>query len=239
METLNLLLCDDDETCSAALAHELSRLGKENGILVRIHRYANGMQLLHSYPEKADLVFLDVEMPVMDGIDVGKELRKIDSRVTIIYTTSHAQYAIRGYEVDAFRYLLKPIAYSVLEREILPKMRLLSNDLETRICIRTADGPHFLTRSDINYVETAPNHHIRIHAAGCDLLTGGTLSEFELILSDSRFFKCHASYLVNLDSILSIGKTDLKTADQTMIPISKHRRKDLMETLAKRTEEVF
>ena len=84
---------------------------KENGEVFNITVYSDGDQIVHKYKSQFDIILMDVEMKFMDGMSAAEEIRKVDTEVVIIFITNMAQYAIRGYAVDALDYVLKPVSY--------------------------------------------------------------------------------------------------------------------------------
>ena len=109
----------EDEAASAQLLEEcLLRYRTEAGAEMMITRFSNAEELLRDYRGEFDLLFMDVDMPGINGIDASRRLREMDSRVVLIFVTNLAQYAIYGYEVDALDYILKPVNYYALKLKL-------------------------------------------------------------------------------------------------------------------------
>ena len=108
---LHIAIVEDEDACARQLEEYLQRFQEENGIQISVERFADGMELTERYHPGWDLILLDVEMPRLDGISAAAEIRAQDSAVQMIFITNMAQYAIKGYEVDALDYVLKPVSY--------------------------------------------------------------------------------------------------------------------------------
>lgn len=104
-------IVDDNASDAERLKGLIERYAKESGAQMAIRTFKNGMSFLEHYTADTDVVFLDVEMPIMNGIDVAKKLRETDTGVCIVFVTNHAQFALKGYLVNALDYVIKPISY--------------------------------------------------------------------------------------------------------------------------------
>ena len=148
-------------------------------------------------------------MPDMDGIDLGKEIRKVDPNARIIYISSSPEFAVKSFEARAFYYILKPLDqtqfYSVLD---LALENLAQDSLNT-INIKTASGSSRIVKSDIMYVERKDRkscYTLVSDIVYSTYLTSSFLAANEELLSDSRFFACGKSLIVNLSHIKSIDR---------------------------------
>ena len=108
---LNIAIVEDEKEMSNCLRDYLIKFFNEENISIDVSIFDNGNIFLEKYKLNYNLIFLDIKMPSIDGMEVAQKIRKIDKNVMIIFVTSLAQYAIKGYEVNAFDYILKPIDY--------------------------------------------------------------------------------------------------------------------------------
>ena len=104
MEKVKFIICDDDAEIVKQLTDYIERLCREIGTLYTISSYTDGELFISHYKEKADIIFMDVEMPIMSGMEAAELLRQTDKGVTLVFTTSFEKYAIKGYSVNAYRY---------------------------------------------------------------------------------------------------------------------------------------
>ncbi len=108
---LNIAIVEDNTKDIEVLQAHLEQFSKENQVQVETHIYRDGLDIFDDYRPIYDLILLDIEMKHLDGISTAEKIRKTDRKVLIMFITNLAQYAIRGYEVDALDYVLKPINY--------------------------------------------------------------------------------------------------------------------------------
>ena len=226
---LRIAICDDDQVCRATAENMIRRLAEEEALTVCVLGYSSGEELLADYPENLDILLLDIEMPGINGIETAREIRKTDPELTMVFMTSFAQYAIEGYTVKAYRYLLKPLGYPSFSQELREVFRTLYYRCDPDIVVRNDQGLFRLTVKDIQYAETAPNKHVRIHSAANSVLCYQTMQSVEGLLEPYRmFFRCHTSFLINFHAVSEITGNDVRLISGALIPVSKHRRKDML-----------
>ena len=224
---MRIAICDDQAVC---LEQTLSAVRKCVSISeARIDLYKSGLAFLKEFNSRPyDLVFLDIEMPEIDGITLAKNLRKLNADVPIIFLTSHLEYALVGYEVNALRYLTKPVDTEKL-REVLSIV--MDRMRQQRILwIKTDMGEQKLPVKDILYME-AQNQNIMIHTVKDAYCVRYNLSDYEKELSQDGFFRIHRGYLVSLSRIKSVGKGETILANNTALPVSRTKEKELKEAL--------
>ena len=174
--------------------------------------------------EKIDLLFLDIEMPVLKGTDFFKNLV---SKPKVIFTTAYRDYAFDGFELNAVDYLLKPITFSRFFRAI-EKFKIQQEPVNLKINPNDSplkDGYIFVTRnrkktkvvfSDILYIESLKDY-VKIHLTDKSLTVKFSISAFEKEL-DNRFVRIHRSYIINRNKITAYTKNDVEIG-KTEIPI--------------------
>ena len=194
--------------------------------------YEEGQTLLQNYREDIDILFLDIQLPDITGMEVAKQIRKIDKNVLIVFVTNLHQYAIEGYEVGAFDFVLKPLNYTgfsmKLERicnELLHKSR------QETYTIKTRQGMRKLLIIDIDYVEVM-NHDLIFHMGEEKIKIRRTMSELVRALSPYYFSQCNSCYLVNLRRIEEIKGNVVRVGNE-LLTISKQKRKPFLEDVAK------
>lgn len=108
---IKIAVVEDEIEMTNQLLKYVKQFFNENDLDYSVATYNNAIKLLDNYDFSFDLILMDINMPLLDGMSASKKLREIDSEVTLIFITSLAQYAINGYEVNAFDFVLKPISY--------------------------------------------------------------------------------------------------------------------------------
>ena len=195
----------------------------------RITHYEDAETFLHAYQSQFDLLFLDIDLPGMDGIKAAKELRKADVSVPLVFLTNLSRFAINGYEVNAADYLLKPIdAYSLALK--MPKvLRMIENNVDKAITVITKNSVHRFAVSQILYVEVAA-HQLSFHTELGVYTSRGSMKEIEGILDRHHFRRCNNCYLVNLAHVTGIQDNSVLVGGQELA-ISRPKKKYFLNEL--------
>ena len=229
---LNLVILEDQAEQMERLAGMLEKYAASHpGFSYALKRYDRSIPLLTEYKCDADILFLDIQVPDMLGMDVAKRIRAMDGKVIIIFITMLTQYAIEGYSVGAFDYVLKPIRYDEFSAKMDRVCRMLAHQ-KTSLTLeaRTKEEIRLISADEITYIEVA-NHDILIHTDGEVIRQWGSLKSYEDKLASGHFVRCNACYLVNLKYVRGING-DLVTVHQDDLTISKAKRKDFLAAVA-------
>ena len=227
---IRIAICDDNAQTCALLHGYARRLAEEEGFPISIQTFTGGDELLRRYPERLDLLILDVQMPGINGIETARELRCFDREVTLVFMTNFAQYAIDGYSVQAYQYLLKPVAYSRFRKELAPILRQKIRQKGEGFCIKNDQGVFHVSVRQILYVETTVSKNVLVHLEGETITAYMSLRQAETELGSSGcFYRCHNSYLVNFNYVRSIQKDDVILSNGKRIPVSRQRRKEMVD----------
>ncbi len=223
-------IAEDEEAAVQQLQQFLHQFAEENDIEIQIDIFCSGAELTEHYRCRWDLLILDVDMPVMNGLETARSIREADGDVCIIFITNLAQYAIKGYEVDAIDYILKPVNYYALSMRLKRVLRTVRSREEHRIVVKKDGDLIRLPLSRIFYIEVY-SHNLNYHTAEGDLETGGpSLSHLEKELKQYGFVRCHNGYLVNLRYVDSVQGNNLCVMGKKL-PVSRNRRRDVLNAL--------
>lgn len=229
---LKIMALEDDPSELRRLTDYLARYREEKPeFSYSLTSYDRGVAFLDHYRRDADLIFLDIRLPDMLGMEVAKHVRAADENVMIIFVTSLTQYAIEGYSVEAFDYILKPLHYP----SFAAKLRRAEKQLSMRergifVDLRDKEGGHRLAADSITFIESS-GHDLLFHTGGKTVRQWGTLSTYEKLLAPASFIRCHTSYLVNLKYVQGVKK-DTVLVDGSEIPVSRPKRKEFLAALA-------
>ncbi len=226
---MRIAICDDDKIFHSNFEEYLEKYFFSLDII--IDTYGSGEELLKAYNSKKvcyDLIFLDMEMDKINGIDTAKGIRNIDEDVILIFLTSHVEYAPEGYEVNAYRFLTKPInemklinALKDVNREFIKNKKLVIKDGHDEVLIKIRD---------ILYIE-AKNNNISINIKNHNFLIRKTLNEIEEELSSDMFFRTHRSYLVNLSYVRIYDNKEIQLENGEKIVISRNKAKEFKSSI--------
>lgn len=229
---MRVAIAEDEKECTKVLIEYLEAFGKENDVDIHSFTYENGMQLLSAYQEEWDLLLLDIEMPLMDGLKLAHKIREMDTNVLIIFITKMAQYAMAGYEVAALDYLLKPVNYYAFSMKMRRVVELLQTRQQKHLVVQGNGFIRKLAVETIRYMEVS-GHTISYHTPqGVISATGSrSIRELEEQLSANGFARCSQCYLVNLEYVQSVEKSTVVLMGGECLNISRSRRKPFMQAL--------
>lgn len=225
---MKIAIVEDNAVDSEILEELLSKFFLQENINFELFIYTSGEDLLVDWPSDFDIVFLDIHMEKMNGIEAAARIRETNERVVIIFVTHDPQYSLMGYSVDALDYLIKPITFDLLDRVLSKAVRRLGNLDRTCITIRNNEGYFIVNPMDIQYIELA-NRKLVIHTSTGSIACLKTMQNMADQLPDT-FFRCHSAFLINLNAVESVRGPYAVVAGK-MIPVSKHRKQEFFSSL--------
>lgn len=231
---LHIGILEDEIPQQKQMETFLEQYQRENpDFFYEVQFYTTGMELLDKYSVIYDLLFLDIRLPDMLGIEAARRIREKDTNVVIVFVTNLTQYALDGYSVNAYDYILKPLLYDAF-RAKLDRIRkvLFHRKTEKWLTLKTRQEVHRVAADAISYIEVV-GHTLVFHADERDISLWGTLAQYEEELCNYYFSRCNACYLVNLRYVESIKGNTLYLTNGNELLISKTRRKPFLEELAR------
>ena len=224
---MRIAVCDDEELFRIEFKTILDK------VLVNseydIDTFSGGSSLYEAFLKNPfDLVFLDIEMPGIDGITLAKRLRAVSENVQIVFLTSHIEYALEGYEVNALRYLVKPVDMNKLS-EVLKYIQDKKNN-SRQIMIKQEGEDIVIDISDVIYIESL-DKNVRIVTSKSEYITRYNISDYEEELKNSGFLRIHRGYLISLSKVKKIVKNDVVMDGDISLPVSRSNIKTLKDAL--------
>lgn len=227
---------EDDDTEFISIKTMLDRFTSETADAPRFEcvRFDNAVTFLQNYKPVYDIVFMDIGLPGMNGFEAAKKLRETDGSVLLIFVTNMSQFAVSGYEVGAFDFIVKPIKYGAIKLKLTRALQKLDSRDDKKITVPSTDGMRVVSVSTIRYVEVM-NHDIVYHTTQGDIKSYGSLKKAEAVLPADTFTRCNSCYLVNLKYVTGIKEfTAFVGGDE--ISISHSKKKDFLDAIAKYME---
>lgn len=229
---MRIAICEDEDKYAEQLIGYIKEWSETENIPVEIFTQVTAEKFLYEWEdsEDYDLLFLDIKMGSMTGMELAKIIRRTNKDVAIIFATSIAEYAISGYSVDAMQYLLKPVrkedCFTCLNK-VYQSDRIIKyflyNDFEKLIRI-----PH----EDIIYIEKFAHNASMVTSKG-EYTFRKTIAQLLAELNDDLFIQCHKSYILNIRHMESISKTFALMSNDVEVPLSKNLVKEINERFYK------
>ncbi len=220
---------DNEKDQLRLLKEYCQRFEKESGQFLKCVFYENAFDFLEEYAGDYDAVFLDIDMPQMDGMTAAAHLRKIDKKTILVFITNWTKYALEGYKVDAMDYILKPVSYFNFSLE-LKKIMSRCKENEDYLWIHTRSCTKRLPAREIVYISIF-NHDVSVRTLEEEYTFRGTLKEIGTKLNPGLFARCHNCYVVNLAHVTEIRDGFAILDSRFKVEIARSRRKEFLDAL--------
>lgn len=220
---MRIAVIEDEQVHRELLASYIERWGNDRKATVSLTTFADAESFLFQWDDTVyDALFVDIQMAGMNGVELAKVVRRKDHSTSLVFTTGIADFWEEGYELEAMRYLLKPLS----EDKVYVCLDLINEKSKNDTCViihTPEEEIQKISVEDINYVE-AMGHGSRIgvmysEPAACR----ESISELTKILGTNDFQKCHRSYLCSLKNIHKIDREMIYFDDGSMIPVSRRK----------------
>ena len=230
-EMIKIAIVEDENDMALDLKKHIETFFNSNNKPFSIDIFDSAIKFLDKYKFGYNLVFMDINLPYMNGMSAAEKLRCEDEDVMIIFVTSLAQYAINGYKVNAFDYILKPVNYYNFSLTLERVLSHLKDDEESIVISSNKTSMKKISINKIKYIEIN-NHRIIFHTIDGNYETHGSLNYYADILKDHYFELCNRCYLVNLAMVSQVTPTSVVVDGESLI-ISRPKRKEFLHTLNK------
>lgn len=239
---LIIAICDDNDTDAAyvaSLVEVWAKKAAEKGTYCitgkpLIRRYPSAEAFLFDYEDhpEVDILLLDIEMKEMDGVSLAKKIRGDNETVQIIFITGFSEYIADGYDVSALHYLMKPVSADKL-MEVLDRAVLHLEKSERVLNLHTGDGLTVIPFRNVLCLE-AQRNYVYLRMLEDTVTVRSTLSSLEAELDD-RFYRCGRSYIINLDHIRSVARSEIRLSDGTLLPLPRGQYEPLNRAIINRS----
>lgn len=226
---LKIAIVEDEELSYLDLKMFIEKYSQKTGSLFSINWFRDGLHFISNYEPSYDIIFMDIKLPYIDGMETSKRLRKVDNNVALIFITNLMQYAIKGYEVNALDFMLKPVNYFDLEMKLNKAIDYVKNHQDDDITIAIGEVKKRIPIMEIYYIEVL-NHTLIFHTEKGNYETYGQLRKMEEKLNNKNFAKCNNSYLINLRHVNEVHSNFI-VVGKDEVTISHRKKKEFMEQL--------
>lgn len=225
-----IAVVEDEDCAAAALGDAISRYERIKGEEFGVTRYPDAVTFLKQRRPQLDMVFMDIVLPYMNGMDAAAKLRELDPDVTIVFVTNIVNFAVKGYSVGAAGFIVKPFAYDVFAETMERAMSSVRRERHRPyLSVQTDGALKKVPLSDILFAEV-DRHVIVYHTERGTIRTRGTMAALERKLLPEGFARCNICYLVNLRHVTEVRGADVMVGDRA-IRISRARKKEFVNAL--------
>lgn len=234
---IHIAVCDDESEVIEKINDSVTRFLTDNKHSFTIEKYYSGESLIES-KKKYDLIFLDIEMKELNGIETAQAIRSEDVDVKIVYITSYTDYWRRAYKVHAFDFISKPFSDEDIHNVLKDFLRIYNAENEKTVELKTADGAAVLKTKDILYfyIKDKEKRKVIVNTSHGEYVSTESLKEIYEKLDSEEFYKAHKSCIVNLRYVQSMGKNnggDIIMTNGTNIPLAIKKQKEFLYLLSK------
>ncbi len=222
-------IVEDNENAGNTLIKYLKEYELQRDMIFKVSLFKDALDFLQSFRNNYDLIFMDIELPDINGMEVVRKIRAQDSKVIVIFVTNMAQYAIRGYEVDAMDFIVKPVSYSAFAIKLDRAVQRLKSIAHKVIWINERTDKRRLRVEDIKYVEVA-HHNVIYHTTEGNYTTYDQLNNVQNVLEPYKFALCNRYLLVNLRFVTAIEEFSVTVAGEKL-QISRNKKKSFLISL--------
>ncbi len=201
----HIAVVEDEKEFSSQIQEFLKQYESEHDIKFKVSAFYDGSEILENYQNIYDIILLDIEMPKVNGMDAAEQIRKADSDVVLMFITNMASYAIRGYEVEALDFVMKPVTYYSFSMKMTRALKRVVKKEQQQIVLTLPGGVKKFGIQQIYYIEVQ-NHMLHYYTNEGEYVIRGTMQSVEEMLKPYPFVKCNHWYLVNLAHVAEVRK---------------------------------
>lgn len=225
----HVAIVEDEVSFATQLQEYLKQYEEENDVRFKVSVFSDGAEILEDYQPLYDIILLDIEMPKVNGMKAAEEIRAQDADVTLMFITNMANYAIRGYEVGALDFVMKPINYYTFSMKMTRVLKRTKQKAQQDILLTLPDGVKKMNVQQIYYVEVQ-NRMLYYHTDEGVFVMRGTMQSVEQMLAPYAFAKCNHWYIVNLKHVSEVKKNTAVVAGNEL-EVSRRNRTAFLKAL--------
>lgn len=233
---IRVAIVEDDECYISQLQQYLKDFEKDTGEELEVEIYQDGDAITSNYKAQHDIILMDIQMEFVDGMTAAEEIRRKDTEVIIMFITNMPQYAIRGYEVGALDYILKPVTYFAFSQKFGRAAARLKKKAKKSVVVQVKGGVHRMDVSSIYYIESQA-HNLVYHTQEGIFVSSGTMKQAEESLDGLNFSRGNKGYLINLEHVEGVQDKCAIVKGEKLL-LSRPRTNAFMQDLTRYWSEV-
>lgn len=226
---IHIAIVEDERSYVKQLIEYIDRFKQEFSREIKVTVFSDGDEIAENYTADYDIILMDIQMRFMDGMTAAEKIRELDGDVAIMFITNMTSYAVKGYEVDALDYIVKPVEYFSFSQKLLRAVERVKRREESYIMIPVENGIQKIPLEELYYVESFGHQLIYVTKKG-RFASRGVMKQVEVQLMPKGFFRNAKSYLVNMKYVEGISEGYCVIHNEKL-QISRQKRKEFMEVL--------
>lgn len=226
---MHIAIVEDNKDEQLKLQKYITDYCSKEQMSIEVSGYDDGIEIIDHYSGNYDLIYFDIEMPIMDGMTAAKKVRNFDKNVTIVFLTNYIQFAIDGYSVEAADFLLKPITYFNFEEHFKKILTKIKHTSQPNYMLKTNSGFRKILLDDLFYIESE-GHYLHFYSQSGTYTILESMKKVEEQLEENGFFRCNNGYLVNLKHVKNL-EGNVATVGPYKLQVSRPRKKGFLTAL--------
>lgn len=226
----HIAVVEDEKLCSRQIQSFLEQYQEENSVRFKVSAFETAVRFLDGYEPVYDMILMDIDMPGINGMDAAGRIRLTDQEVVIVFITNIASFAIRGYEVGALDYIVKPLTYYSFSMRLTRALKRSRARAPRQIMLTLPDGAKMLEVGQIYYVEVQ-NRMLHYYTQEGTYVVRGTMQSTQQMLEPYSFAKCNHWYIVNLRYVSEVRKNTVIVGEYEL-EISRRNRTPFLKALS-------
>ncbi len=229
---MKIAIIEDNTSDYATICELIKRYSKEKNLEITTVYFEDAFDFLDRYSNVYDAVFMDIDLPMLNGMDAAKKLRAQDKVVPIVFITNLQHYAIEGYSVNAISYLLKPVTYPQAETVLNKLLRKMQSTEKKDLMISSAGGGYCVNMNDVIYVTVIGDHKLEYYVNGEErpIIASGSMKKAEEAFPKKQFCKANSGTLVNLNFVKLVKQNDVDVG-VAILALSRPQKKKFISAL--------
>lgn len=228
---MRIAIVEDSKEDQKTLEELIGQYGERETDEISCEAFSDAVKFIDGYAFDFDVIFMDIEMPYLNGMNAAKKLREIDPYVCLVFVTNLTQFAMQGYSVNAVDYVVKPVLKERLFAVMKKVAGIIDGMPKESLFVKSAGGAvKKVNLSSILYI-TTEDHLVLFHTTNGTIEEWATMSEIEKKLPDT-FVRCNKGILVNLHYVTGVEGNDV-LINHERLPVSRLRKKEFLTQLTK------
>lgn len=224
---MKICICDDDSFFKREIRNRLSSFQPE-GRCFDVSDFSSAEELLSYYKNGGcfDIVFIDIELKGMNGIEAAEKIRETAPETIIIFVSGQSEYIFEAFRIEALHFLIKPVSDAEFSEVFLRAVKKYKA-LNASIILKWERTRNKILINKISYVE-GYRRHLTVHTANGSFEAVGKISEIQEILSPHGFVKVHQGFIVNMNYIKCFGLNEIELTDGSRVPVSVRKKQEAL-----------